>query len=131
MGKGHFYGGSTSGTFDEDGTPIFDKGPEFPREKRLSQKRWSENPAFDPDARTAAKKHRNLVSIFLARCAEAFRNDRLTASLPEPPRDLKAEIASWGGNIRWIDQHGKRKSQFAKFVLDQGWTPGPGSMPSD
>ena len=44
MGKGHFYGGSTAGTFDVDGTPIFDKGPEFPREKRPSQKRWSENP---------------------------------------------------------------------------------------
>jgi hypothetical protein len=131
MGKGHFYGGSTSGTFDEDGTPIFDEGHEFPREKGPSQKRWSENPVLDPDARIAAKKYRNLVSIFLARCAEAFRNDCLTASLPKPPSDLKTEISSWGGNIRWIDQHAKRKSQFAKFVLDQGWTPDPSSEPSD
>ncbi|WP_392689297.1 hypothetical protein [Bradyrhizobium sp. RDI18] len=59
----------------------------------------------------------------MAKCAVAFRSDRLTPSLPEPPNELKGEISSWGGNIAWIDKHTGRKSQFAKFVLGQGWTP--------
>jgi hypothetical protein len=123
MGKGHFRGGSTSGTYDEDGTPRFKEGPEFPVEKEPSQKRWSERVEADQDARSAAKRYRGAVSTFLARCAVAFRSDRLTASSPEPPRELKPEISSWGGNVAWIDKHSGRKSQFAKFVLNQGWTP--------
>ena len=123
MGKGHFPGGSTSGTYDEDGTPRFKEGPEFALKKEPSQKRWSERAAVDQGARLAAKKYRNFVSTFIAKCAVAFRSDRLTASLPEPPSELKLEISSWGGNIAWIDKHTGRKSQFAKFVLNQGWTP--------
>ena len=123
MGKGHFHGGSTSGTYDEDGTPRFKEGPEFPLKKGSPQKRWSERAAVNQDPRSAAKKYRNLISTFLAKCAVAFRSDRLTASLPEPPSELKPEISSWGGNIVWIDKHPGRKSQFAKFVLSQGWTP--------
>ena len=123
MGKGHFHGGSTSGTYDGDGTPRFKEGPEFALKKGLPQKRWSEKAEVDQDARSAAKKYRHLVSSFLAKCAVAFRSDRLTASLPEPPGALKPEISLWGGNIAWIDKHSGRKRQFAKFVLNQGWTP--------
>ena len=123
MGKAHLLGGSTTGTYDEDGTPRFDEGPEFPLKKGPVQKRWSERAEADQEARSAAKRYRNLVSTFLAKCAVAFRTDRLTPSLPEPPRELKPEITSWGGNIAWIDKHSGRKSQFAKFVLNQGWTP--------
>ncbi len=128
MGKGHFHGGSTSGTYDEDGTPRFKEGPEFPLKKGPAQKRWSERAETDQDARSAAKKYRAVVSIFLAKCAAAFRSDRLTASFPQPPGELKPEISSWGGNIAWIDKHSGRRSQFAKFVLNQGWTPDPPSM---
>lgn len=127
MGKGHFHGGNTTGTYDEDGTPRFKEGPEFPLLKGAAQKRWSERAEADPDARSAAKRYRNVVSTFLARCAESFRSDCLTASSPEPPKELKPEISSWGGNIAWIDKHSGRKSQFAKFVLNQGWTPDPRS----
>jgi hypothetical protein len=125
MGKGHYHGGSTGGTFDEDGTPRFKEGPEAPVNKGAFKNRWSENTTVDQDARLAAKKYRKLVSSFLARCAAAFRNDSLSASLPEPPKELKPEIASWGGNISWIEKHDSRKYQFAKFVKNQGWTPDP------
>jgi hypothetical protein len=123
MGKGDYHGGSTGGTFDEDGAPRFNEGPEFPQIKGPPQKRWSENAPVDQDARLAAKQYGKLVSRFLALCAVAFRNDSLSASLPAPPKELKPEISAWGGNIAWIDKHDRRKYQFAEFVKNQGWTP--------
>jgi hypothetical protein len=123
MGKGGYHGGSSGGTFSKDGTPRFEEGTESPLVKNKFKDRWSENAAVDQDARSASKQYRNLVSIFLAKCAAAFRSDRLSASLPEPPKFLKPEISSWGGNISWIEKHNLRKFQFAKFVRKQGWTP--------
>ena len=123
MGKGGYLGGSTGGTFDIDGTPRFKEGPESPSNKGDFKSRWSENTTVDQDARLAAKQYRKLVSRFLALCAAAFRNDRLSASMPVPPTELKPEISAWGGNVAWIDKHDRRKHQFAEFVKNQGWTP--------
>jgi hypothetical protein len=123
MGKGSYYGGSTGGTFDEDGTPRFKEGPEAHLNKGEFKSRWSENTTVDQDARLAAKQYRKIVSRFLALCAAAFRNDSLSASLPAPPKELKSEISAWGGNVAWIDKHDRRKYQFAEFVKNQGWTP--------
>lgn len=94
MGKGHFHGGSISGTYNDDGTPRFKEGPEFPLKKGSPQKRWSERAAVNQDARSAAKKYRNLVSTFLAKCAVAFRSDRLAARTAEraEARDL---VVGW------------------------------------
>ena len=123
MGKGGYLGGSTSGTFDEDGTPRFKEGPESPLKKGDFKNRWSENTTLDQDARLASKQYRKLVSRFLALCAAACRNDSLSASLPAPPNELKPEISAWGGNVAWIDKHDLRKHQFAEFVKNQGWMP--------
>ncbi len=125
MGKGGYLGGSTRGTFDKDGKPRFKEGPEAPSNKGDFKNRWSENTTVDQDARLAAKQYRKAVSRFLALCAAAFRNDSLSASLPVPPTELKPEISEWGGNVAWIDNHDRRKHQFAEFVKNQGWTPEP------
>jgi hypothetical protein len=114
MGKGDYHGGSTGGTFDEDGTPRFKEGLEAPLNKGVFKNRWSENTTVDQDARLAAKQYRKLVSRFLALGAVAFRKDSLSASLPAPPKELKPEISAWGGNIAWIDKHDRRKYQFAE-----------------
>lgn len=126
MGKGHYHGGSSGGTYDEDGKPRFDVGPEAPLVKRAFKDRWSEKTTkFDGKARAAAEKYRRSVSIFLAACAAAFREERLSPSRPQPPRDLQDEISAWGGNVAWIEKHDRRKHQFAKFVLSQGWSGDP------
>lgn len=123
MGKGHYHGGSSGGTYDEDGTPRFEQGPEGPLVKRDLKNRWSETAKGDPNARAAAEQYRRLVSIFLASCATAFRNETLSDSVPVPPKQLKPEILAWGGNVGWIDKHDRRRLQFAKFVKEQGWEP--------
>jgi hypothetical protein len=123
MGKGDYLGGSSGGTFDKDGTPRFKEGPEAPLNKGEFKNWWSENTTVDRDARLAAKQYRKLVSRFLAQCAAGFRNDRLSASLLVPPKDLKPEISAWGGNVAWIDKHERRRYQFAEFVKNQGSTP--------
>jgi hypothetical protein len=123
MGKGGYLGGSSGGTFDEDGTPRFKEGPEAPSNKGDFKNRWSENATPDQDARLAAKQYRKLVSRFLADCAAAFSADKMTAAFPKPPRELAKEIANWGGNADWISKHEQRTLQFAEFVKHRGWTP--------
>lgn len=121
MGKAHYHGGSTTGRYDEDGKVRFDEGPEAPQVKDSIKKRWSETPKFDSEARAAAEKYRKSVSLFLAACATAFREETLSQSTPPPPMELKLEIEAWGGNVAWIDKHDRRRLQFAKFVRGQGW----------
>ena len=60
MGKGGYLGGSSGGTFDEDGTPRFKEGPDAPSNKGDFKNRWSENATVDRDARLAAKQYRKL-----------------------------------------------------------------------
>jgi len=53
-----------------------------------------------------------LIRNFISQCAAAYAAGRLEASLPEPPKALKARIKNSGGNVAWLSAQPARQSFF-------------------
>jgi hypothetical protein len=76
-----------------------------------------------PDPKLDAKRKANRKSLkagkreykFLVECAQAFWKRQLTAQTPSPPRELKADVRAYGGNLAWLAGIPSRNQLFTQL----------------
>jgi hypothetical protein len=116
MGRGSYSGGSTVIRPGEDGTSwgSSDAAETKKRKKRDARaRRDDERPPtskeIELERRREEGEERKLLRSFISACVTAYAANKLTASEPMPPRNLRKRVANAGGNIKWLE--GNRQYQ--------------------
>lgn len=117
MGKGVYSGGSTKIALSADGTvwptSADDPGVAASDLRRApAQRRWSGKLPDDPPSRMAPRSELNHLVL----CARAFLKDQLSQRIPQPPAGLADFVASYGGNICWLEASPQHKQRFVEAI---------------
>ena len=55
-----------------------------------------------------------LIRSFVSQCATAYAAGKLDATRPDPPKQLKARIKKFGGNVAWLGAQRSHQELFHK-----------------
>lgn len=116
MGRDTYSGGGSIIRIGKDGLEWTSSDPaESKTEQRLS--RGKRGPTRMDIERQAAQddiEERKRIRSFISQCAAAYAAERLSSSIPEPPKLLKSRIKNSGGNISWLAADPGKQALFHK-----------------
>lgn len=120
--RSSFWRGQTTVVVGEDGTKFLGssdpassrkRANAAPRQRQPSPKEIAAQEAHDREEESRA------IRSFVSMCVASWLKGNLTKGNPKAPKGLAVQVASAGGNLKWISASKERRTLFHQTVCQQ------------